>query len=219
MKFADQISDMVTATRRKGRIGFLQDHRRLNVAITRCRDALFVVGDFRAFINEQPDDKTGEGDEVEIPEDVMIAMNAGLNYLRKLCRFYTESGCVVGIDINDLDETYVSFTDAEKFALQYAELDKCRRCGNPGHQAKDCHQSERTGSITCKLCREEGHKARECPEQECYNCHRKGHNKADCTNERVIKCHKCGEEGHMRSGCPQLKRPLKILQDTVVPGP
>lgn len=204
MKFADEISDMVTATRRKGRIGFLQDHRRLNVAITRCQDALFLVGDLQAIIKEQPDDKTGEEDEVEIPEDVMILMNAGLKHLRNLCHFYTQSGCVVGIDINGLDETYVSFTNAENFALQYAEMDICRRCGNPGHQAKDCRRSEINWSITCKLCGEEGHKARECPEQECHNCFRKGHARADCTNERVIKCYQCGEEGHVKSACPQL---------------
>lgn len=216
MKFADQISDMVTATRRKGRIGFLQDYRRLNVAITRCQDALFLVGDLQAITNEQPDDKTGEENEIEIPEDVMVEMNAGLNHLRKLCHFYTQSGCVIGIDINSLDETYVSFTDAENFALQYAEQDKCRRCGNPGHQAKDCRSAERTRSISCKLCGEETHRARECPEQECHNCFRKGHTRADCTSERVIKCYHCKEEGHMKGACPELRKPRKILKDTIV---
>ena len=191
MKFADQISDMVTATRRKGRIGFLQDFRRLNVAITRCQDAQFIVGDFQAINNEQPKEKAGGEGEVEAPEDVPVEWNAGLNHLRKMCQFYTEDGCVVDIDINGLDETYVSFTEAQNFALQFTELDKCRRCGNPGHQAKDCQNSERTGSITCKICGQEGHKARVCPDHESLKCTQKGHIWVDCPNERLIKCFKC----------------------------
>ncbi len=46
------ISDMVTATRRKGRLGFLQDYRRLNVALTRCVDVFFIIVDMNAILDQ-----------------------------------------------------------------------------------------------------------------------------------------------------------------------
>ena len=45
---ADVSSDVVTATKRKGGLGFLQQLFRLNVAITRPQDAFFVIADIQA---------------------------------------------------------------------------------------------------------------------------------------------------------------------------
>lgn len=56
---------MVTATRRKGGLGFLQQRLRLNVAITRPQDALFVIADVQATLDQIPVNKAlAEGEEL-----------------------------------------------------------------------------------------------------------------------------------------------------------
>jgi len=40
----------------------------------------------------------------------------------------------------------------------------------------------------------------------CHNCNRQGHGAADCTERvRPVACYMCGEEGHMKEGCPKGK--------------
>lgn len=50
--FANFINDMIIATTRKNRLRFLQNNRRLNVALKRCIDALFVMIDFIVIVTQ-----------------------------------------------------------------------------------------------------------------------------------------------------------------------
>ncbi|RXK42409.1 hypothetical protein M231_00399 [Tremella mesenterica] len=72
----------------------------------------------------------------------------------------------------------------------------CRRCGEDGHWAQECPQTEasgRFGDSTCRRCGQEGHWAR------------------DCSNPRAGAdrgCFGCGETGHISGDCPENRTPL-----------
>ncbi|KAJ2242490.1 hypothetical protein GGH98_005361, partial [Coemansia sp. RSA 454] len=102
----------------------------------------------------------------------------------------------------------------------------CYTCGNVGHKASDCTETEKL----CYNCREPGHMSQDCPEphdvsvKTCFNCQEKGHISADCPSPRAPRkpaaerettdaprsarskrpstlCHNCGKPNHMAKGC------------------
>lgn len=114
---------MVTATRRKGGLEFLQSRLRLNVALTRPQNALFIIADVQVILDQTTMQKAlTEGEELDpelIGEDV-VELQQGENVLKKIVEFYVSQNCIRSADIQSLEPTYVSFDEAVKFATKTA---------------------------------------------------------------------------------------------------
>ena len=124
-------SDMVTATRRKGGLGFLQQRLRLNVAITRPHDTLFVIADIQATLDQIPVNKLfAEGEELdpEFKGQDMVELQQGQNILKKIVEFYVSQKCVRLININILESTYVSLTKPNN--LQWQDIIELQQAQN-----------------------------------------------------------------------------------------
>lgn len=202
-------SDMVTATRRKGGLGFLQSRLRLNVAITRPRDALFVIADVQALLGQTSVNKALAEGEVLDPESKgqdLAELQQGQNILKKIIEFYVGQNCVHFVDIQSLESTYVSFDEAEQFAT--IVLTRCFHCQQLGHTKASCTNEEapRAGKTAgCSICNDEGHKVLDCPDRICNQCGEKGHFRSSCPQKKSVICANCGEPGHVRKDCPQPK--------------
>ena len=202
-------SDMVTATRRKGGLGFLQSRQRLNVAITRSQDALFVIADVQATLDQITVTKALEGGEELDPESIgqdVIELQEGQNILKKILEFYVSQECVRYVDIQTLKPVYVSFDEAEKFAMTTAI--RCFNCQEIGHTKAKCTKAAvpKVKKLAgCSVCSDEGHRALECPDRVCDKCGEKGHYRSSCPQNETIICATCGEQGHVHKNCPQPK--------------
>lgn len=196
---------MVTATNRKGGLGFLQQRQRLNVALTRSIDALFVIADVQATLEQKSVAKAlAEGEELD-PESQgqdIAELQQGQNVLKAVIEYYIKQSCTHFVDIKILKSNYVSFDEAEAFAVSIQK--RCYRCQQLGHVSTNCTNPEAPRpkkSGGCRVCQEEGHLATDCPERVCHGCGEKGHFSSTCPNEKPIICGNCGEAGHVRRNC------------------
>ena len=179
---------MVIATTRKGRLGFLQEYRRLNVALTRCQDALFIIADIGAILDQTPVAKALAEGELLDPESQgqnVKELSKGQGVLRKIAEYYIEAKCTHVVDIKKLSQRYVSFKEAEDFVRQTQKI--CHNCQQPGHISSNCKNPAVPKPIKCRLCGEDGHKVTECPERTCHNCGQKGHFRPECQAPRTRK--------------------------------
>lgn len=73
---------------------------------------------------------------------------------------------------------------------------KCYRCGEKGHIARNCYMEAKT---TCMFCLGEHHHS-ECTDKLCYRCNQTGHVSQSC-KANGIKCNKCRKVGHVERDC------------------
>lgn len=200
---------MVTATRRKGGLGFLQSRLRLNVAITRPQDALFVIADVNATLEQKTVTRALEQGEELDPESAgqdVIELQQGQNMLKKIVEFYVSQNCVRSIDIQTLKPIYLSFDKADQFAATI--VIRCFNCQQIGHKKAQCTSAtvpKASKSAGCKICGDKEHRTLECPERICNKCGEKGHFLSSCPQKKTIICADCGDQGHVRKDCPQQK--------------
>jgi hypothetical protein len=212
LHFAEFSSDMVTASIRKGGLGFLQHHRRLNVALTRAIDALFIIADVKAMLEQVPVAQALAEGEVLDPESQgldLAELQQGQGILKKIAEFYVNEKCTYPVDIGSLSSKYISFKEAEVFAAyQISNQKACFKCQQPGHISANCTNPEVSRAPKprrCKTCNAEGHVATDCPEQLCHGCGEMGHPRLSCRNKPII-CHNCKMVGHLSYACPFPKK-------------
>lgn len=187
----------------------MQQRRRLNVAITRAQDALFVIADVQATLDQTSVKKAlAEGEELdpELKGQDIGELQQGQNMLKKVMEFYVSQNCVHMVDIQTLEPIYVSFDEADQFATRTPM--QCFNCQQFGHTKAKCKNEaapRATKTTGCRICQEEGHKALDCPERVCNKCGGKGHYRSSCPQKKSVICGNCGEDGHVRKNCPQPK--------------
>lgn len=205
----------MTTKARKGGIGFTTDEHRLNIAITRPRDAFFVVCD----MNTLDDDNAGtriadadgdDGDDVDHEEELFGAPFTS-SKLGWTMDFYRSQGCVVPIKPDDNQE-FIDLGPAEAFAKEYQDAkikrNTCLNCKELGHRASEC-VNPRKDTRVCKNCNQEGHISSACPtprvdNRTCSNCQKTGHIGKDRPDphKENRQCRSCGQYGHIARDYP-----------------
>ena len=124
----------MTGTLRKSGLGFMQEPRRLNVAITRAINAMFVIVDVDAATSEISLNATLESkDENPDTQNTDIGrLNQAQKYLKKIIEYYIGEGCVKSVGIKQLSSKYLSFDQSNEFAVEQLKV-KCLRCQETGH--------------------------------------------------------------------------------------
>lgn len=203
---------MVIATKRKGGLGFITNRRRLNVALTRSMDALFVIADVKATMDQIPVAKTLKEGEAVNPESMGLnleELQEGQGILRKITEYYVKQNCVYSVEISSLSDRYISFDEAEAFAANYNPKPRfCFSCQQPGHINANCTNPEVPSAPRpkrCKFCDSAEHRGIDCPQRLCKVCGETGHLRLDCPNKPTI-CFNCKMPGHLSKACPSPKR-------------
>ncbi|KAI9840209.1 MAG: Tripartite DNA replication factor [Sclerophora amabilis] len=175
----------------RGAPGFVKDPNRLNVGLTRHRDALIVIGHIHSLERAKEWDK---------------------RYLRNLATTFLETQQLSKIYDTGLAE-HEAITNSirqdqreKEGAADKTEEDAdivCRHCEQPGHMAKDCPDPAK--AITCRRCEQPGHMAKDCPDPAkaitCRRCEQTGHMAKDCPKPKVIMCNNCKVAGHKAANC------------------
>lgn len=194
--------DMVVAKMRVGNPGFITDPRRLNVALTRGRDATIVVGDTDVFLEQ--DAKALEKQLKDNPEQtVKPHFDANVkNVLKKMFQFYRDNNAIFQYSETDIAK-FATLRFIGKKATEDDERDilkkyACNACGELGHQKDGCplEGKQLTHRFTqCKGCSGWGHIKSECPQGWCKKC---GKPAALCKH---VTCSKCFGNGHTAKRC------------------
>ena len=218
-------SDMVVAKMREGNPGFITDPRRLNVALTRGRDATIVVGDTDVFLEQ--DAKAVEKRLKDNPEQtVKPQFDATVkNVLRRMFQFYRDNIAIFQYSETDIAK-FATLRFIGKEATEDDERDilkkyACNACGELGHQKDGCPHGGKqlTHRFTkCKGCEGWGHIKSECPQGWCRKCSKpaalcrhvtsskcfgNGHTAKRCKFQDKRTCVRCGGIGHIAGpDCP-----------------
>lgn len=204
---------MVTATNRKGGLGFLQQRRRLNVALTRAMDAIFVIADVQAILHQtKVSQAVVEGEQLD-PESQgldLTELQERQNYLKRVMKYFADQNSTYAIEKEGLSQKYVSFKESEDFLVDNAQV--CFNCQQQGHLKSNCPNpaKSRPSKVSrCRICEMEDHKQADCPERVCHNCGETGHFKSECPKKKAITCYNCGEVGHGSKSCPRPRKSNK----------
>ena len=199
------ILDTVTSMHRFGAIGFMPDPRRLNVGITRGRNAFIMVGD----MNVLGSDVYGPRNVDDIgPDDEYDQAWLDITAMRKVYTFYQESRCIV---TTDTESTLEQIRDAVSSTQDIIDLKPAFKYLERINDAK----KKKLESMVCNRCRQTGHYQNDCPNSRskdpksiiCGKCGSTGHKGSECS--KVI-CHRCKQEGHKVEECP-MPRDMSIL--------
>lgn len=110
----------------------MQSRLRLNVAITRSQDALFVIANVRATLDlvtvtkalekgQELDPESGGQDVIDLQQgQSVIKLQQDQTMLKKIIEFYISQECVRYVDIQTFKPVYVSYNKPEKFTTTVA---------------------------------------------------------------------------------------------------
>ncbi|KAL8884839.1 MAG: hypothetical protein Q9215_007194 [Flavoplaca cf. flavocitrina] len=203
------VLDMVTGSIRNSGPGFMEDYRRLNVALTRPKAAFLMLTDLeapfqhraeaQAAVDNSLSDESDEEDTIVRAEDRQAA-----DILLKTYNYFRQEGSVVHLDKAQLPDTIVDLAESKEF--EESKQITCRRCGNLGHMVKDCQEPR---VIKCHYCDATDHLKDACDnrfaKKLCNNCGQMGHIKSSCPLPKVPTCSYCTTRGHKKADCPLMK--------------
>lgn len=201
------IFDFVFAQEHRGGVGFVSQGGRLNVGITRARDAFFIVGDIDCL-----EDGDGKQPSKDIDDD--DAPTSWDASLRKVLDYYNKERVVVR-SVNPYSVSQQQYVDLGRVkayftAKKQAEDRKnprCNNCGQVGHKAEECQYEKVAHADTqCNNCKGFGHFSKDCSEERveirvCKHCGVIGHIRKDCPSRPLVKCDRCSEWGHRAAQC------------------
>lgn len=167
-----EILDMFVSKNRFGGVGFVADRHRLNVAITRAKNCLVIIGDrnMAQSLWEQKTRPSNPDEAVEGKEtDETKAHQYGSERLERVIGHYITESCITtkrpDLDKQNLVDPRLAKTCEAAIALRQGKVTPkiCHSCQKQGHTKGTCPERKiDEDEVTCTRCSQSGHPAKYC---------------------------------------------------------